>query len=505
MARLRPLLPPLAGIAALTALVAAAFGAGRLLNYDTAYSLLWGSELAGGSIPDVQVAYAPTQHPLATALGFLLTLPGTGGLPHGETAMAIWELLGLVFLGVLGWLVWALGRAWFGAGAGLVAAAIVLTREPVLSFGVRAYVDIPYLCLLLGALLVETRRPRAGGAVLGLLALAGLLRPEAWLFSLAYLAWLRHNGVLRPAHLAIAACGPGLWALTDLIQTGNPIASFTETHEAADKLGRVTGIQNVPETLPRRLGEILREPGLLAAAGGGVLAWLHLRDRARLPAVAGVLAVAAFVVLATAGLPILTRYLLLPATILAVFAGAGLFGWTQLEPGHRWRHRWMAFAALCAALFAGFGPGQVDRLQRTERALRDQRAILGELRTLSPAVAGPCRATVPNRRPVPHLAMWTGHPPTASARRRRTAATRCRRSPRRLRRSRRSSSSTPATPSPTCRRSPPAPRRCGDAGGCSPAAAAEHPPHQGQRTVTVFGAVITPARPESPAQPATTV
>ena len=55
-------------------------------------------------------------------------------------------------------------------------------RVPVLDFGARAYVDIPFLVLVLGALLAETRVPRSGGPVLALLALAGLLRPEAWLF-----------------------------------------------------------------------------------------------------------------------------------------------------------------------------------------------------------------------------------------------------------------------------------------------------------------------------------
>ncbi len=411
MARLRPLIPPFAAIAALTALVALAFGDGRLLNYDTAYSLLWGSELAGGHVPNTEVAFAPTQHPLATAFGALLTLPGLGDAPHGEAAMAIWEGLGLVLLGTLGWLVYRLGKEWFGVAAGLAAAAIVLTREPVLSFGVRAYVDIPYLCFLLGALLVETRRPRAGAPVLILLALAGLLRPEAWLFSLAYLAWLRHHGELRISHFVWAACGPLIWALTDLVQTGNPIHSFTATENAAEKLGRVTGIENVPETLPRRLGEILREPGLLAAAGGGLLSWFLLRERTRMLAGAGLLAVFGFVVLATAGLPILTRYLLLPAAILAIFAGAGLFGWQRLERGDPWRARWIAFSAICALAFAFFAPNQAHRLDRTADALRDQRAILGELQALSPAVTGGCRPSVPNRRPVPHLALWTGRSP----------------------------------------------------------------------------------------------
>ncbi len=409
MARVRPIIPALLGVLAITAVLLLTFGDARLLNYDTAYSLLWGSELASGHIPDLTVTYAPTQHPLATALGALLTLPGLGDAPFGETATVLWELLGLVFLGVLGWLVFALGRAWFGVGAGVVAALIVLTREPVLSYGVRAYVDIPYLCFLLAALLVETRRPKAGTPVLILLALAGLLRPEAWLFSLAYLAWLWRGDALQPAHLAWAASGPALWALSDLIQTGNPIYSFTETHETADRLDRITGIQNVPQTLPRRLGEILREPGLLAAAGGGLLAWFKLRDRARLPAAAGVLAVLAFIVLATAGLPILTRYLLVPGTLLAIFAGAGLFGWQRLDRDDPWRAPWIGFAVVCAVAFIAFAPRQLHLLQRTHHALADQRAILTELRELSPQVGSGCSITVPNRRPVPQLALWTGN------------------------------------------------------------------------------------------------
>ena len=81
--------------------------------------------------------------------------------------------------------------------------------------------------------------------------------------------------------------------------------------------------------MPRRLGEILREPVLLGAAGGGLLSLWLLRDRARLGAAAGVAALVAFCVLAAAGLPILGRYLLLPAAILAIFCGPGAFGWLR--------------------------------------------------------------------------------------------------------------------------------------------------------------------------------
>lgn len=410
MAAARRLLPALFGTALLSVLVAAFYGRGRLLNYDTSYSLLWGSELARGQIPDITIPFAPTQHPLATLLGALLTLPGTGPVPHAGAATAAWELLAIVFLGALGYLTFALGRHWFGAGAGVVAAAVLLTREPVLSYGIRAYVDIPYICLLLGALLVESRRPRAGRPVLVLLALAGLLRPEAWLFSLIYLAWLWRGGSLRREHLLWAACAPLLWAASDLIQTGNPIHSFSATQSSAEELGRVTGITNVPATLPRRLGEILRVPGLLAGAGGGLLALLLLRDRARALAAAGVIAVLAFVALAAAGLPILTRYLLGPAAILAIFAGAAVCGWSRLAPDDRRRRPWQTFAALCLLAFAVLGANQWQRLTGTRHALVTQRAILTELRTLAPLAGSGCPVGVPNRRPVPQLALWTGRP-----------------------------------------------------------------------------------------------
>ncbi len=74
---------------------------------------------------------------------------------------------------------------------------------PVLSYGVRAYVDVPYVLLVLSALLVESRRRRAGAPVLVLLALAGLLRPEAWAFSGLY--WLYLAATCAPRRLADAA------------------------------------------------------------------------------------------------------------------------------------------------------------------------------------------------------------------------------------------------------------------------------------------------------------
>jgi hypothetical protein len=407
----RSIVIPAAVSVALAALVAAVFAPARFVNYDTEYALLWGHDLLHGRTPDYGVPFAPTPHPLATALSAVLSLGGTG---FAETVL---ELLAFLALGVLGWLVFALGRAWFGTAAGVVAAAVVLTREPVLSYGVRAYVDIPYMCLLLGALLIETRRPRAGTPVLVLIALAGLLRPEAWLFAGAYALWLWRGGALRTEHLVLVVAAPVLWALSDLAITGDPLHSLTGTRSTAEDLGRITGLQHVPATLPRRLGEILRVPVLLGAAIGGVLTLWRLRARAALGAVAGVVAVAAFCVLAAAGLSILTRYLLLPATILALFCGAGVAGWTALAREDPWRARWMALAALTVVALAAFVPSQVHRLRSTRAALVTQTHILSELHDLATSrlPGPPCAVTVPNRRAVPQLALWTDRRPGAVA------------------------------------------------------------------------------------------
>ena len=192
-----------------------------------------------------------------------------------------------------------------------------------------------------------------------------------------------------------------LWALSDLLITGNPLHSLTGTRDTAADLGRVTGLQHVPTTLPRRLGEILREPVLLGAAIGGVLSLWRLRERrgVLLGAAAGVLAIVAFCVLATAGLSILTRYLLLPATLLAIFAAAGVFGWLELPREDPWRARWIAGAALTAVAMLAFVPSQVDRIRNTRAALVAQTKILDELHDLAPrgALRDRHRAQPPRR------------------------------------------------------------------------------------------------------------
>ncbi|MEA2392885.1 MAG: hypothetical protein QOJ82_776 [Solirubrobacteraceae bacterium] len=379
-----------------------------LVNYDTLYALVWGRDLAHGTLPDYDVSLAPTPHPLATLAGAILSPLGAAG------AIGATLVLAFAWLGALGWVTFRLGEAWVNRAAGVLAAAIVLTRRPVLDFGSRAYVDIPYLVLVLGALLLETRRRRAGAPVLALLGVAGLIRPEAWLFSAAYLVWLWIGGVRDPRLWALAAAAPVLWALSDLVVTGDALHSLTGTRDTAQRLDRITGLGEVPLTAPRRLGEILREPVLFGAAGGGLLALTFLRSRVALGAAAGIVAMAAFCVLAGAGLPILGRYLLLPATLLAIFAGAGAFGWAELPRGHPWRRRWAWFGAVTLLGLLAFAAPQAGRIGALRDALRIQDAIQGDLHALTPKMRCP-PVTVPNHRPVPLLALWLDAPPARIA------------------------------------------------------------------------------------------
>jgi hypothetical protein len=125
--------------------------------------------------------------------------------------------------------------------------------------------------------------------------------------------------------------------------------------------------------------------------------------------VAGVLAMLAFAVLATAGLSILTRYLLAPAAILCIFCGVGAFGWLELEAGDRRRRWWKWAAAAVGIALLAFVPGQIDRIGRLRDTLARQDQIQGDLARLVRArdIGASCRPlAVPNHRPVPLLALW---------------------------------------------------------------------------------------------------
>jgi hypothetical protein len=423
---------PAAWVAGVSAVLLLLFPVG-FPNYDTIYALVWGRELAHGMSPDVGSALPPTPHPLTELLGLVTT-------PLGDGAIAVTMVIAYAVLGLIGFFVYRLGAIWFDRWIGGVAAAIVLTRAPFLSNGLRAYIDLPYIALCLAALLVEAKRPRAGWPVLALLALAGLLRPEAWLFAGAYWLWLtfdlrsggssdriasksptgilslgrwrldwrRERGTRELVWLAVLAiAGPVLWALFDAITAGDPLYSWFGTKETVETLERKTGPVDLVLYGPRALGEVLQWPGMVGAAGGIVLGLAFLRRRSGFGVAAAFLALLAFAILACGGLAILPRYTMLAAAILAIFAALGLLGWRLLPKQHPWRRWWIAFAAVVALMFVVWAPNQWDLDSRVDTDLTNQARIEDDLTDLVDADAFEplCgKIAVPNHRAVPRLA-----------------------------------------------------------------------------------------------------
>jgi hypothetical protein len=437
-------LTPAAWVAAVTAVLLLVFPVG-FPNYDTIYALVWGRELAHGVSPDYGAALPPTPHPLADFLGLIAT-------PIGDGAITVTMVVAYASLGLVGYLVYRLGTLWFDRWIGALAAAIVLSRAPFLSNGLRAYVDLPYIALCLGALTIEAKRPRAGWPVLALLVPAGLLRPEAWLFSIAYVAYLalspesspdeetrksleradtQSAGLIRPALVrarnflvsphggalvVLALAAPLLWVLFDGITTGNFLYSLTGTQETVETLKRQTGPADLILYGPRRLGEVMQWPGMVGALGGVVLGFAFLRRRSALGLVAVVLSLGAFALLACAGLAIIARYTMLSGALLSIFVALALLGWRLLEPDNPWRGRWQIFAGLVLLVFIVWLPNQWDLDSRVDTDLTNQARIEGDLTGLVDAGAfeqplcGPI--AVPNHRAIPRLAFGLEVKPT---------------------------------------------------------------------------------------------
>jgi hypothetical protein len=436
-------LTPFLWIAGITAALLLIFPTG-FPNYDTIYALVWGREMAHGASPDYGAALPPTPHPLADLLGAIAT-------PIGDGAITVTMVVAYVSLALCGYLVYRLGVIWFDRWIGIAAAAIVLTRAPYLSNGLRAYVDLPYIALCLGALTIEAKRPKAGWPVLALLALAGLLRPEAWGFSIAYLLYLcvdpnklqrsqgerapleptdtQKAGLIRsafvgargalspppPTLVALALAAPIIWILFDGITTGNFLYSLTGTQSTVETLDRRTGPVDVALYGPRALGEVLQWPGMIGAFGGVILGWLYLRRRSVLGIAAALLALLGFAFLGAAGLAIIARYTMLAAAILAIFVAVALLGWRLLEPGHPGRRPWQVFAAIVALMFVIWLPNQWDLDSRVDTDLTNQARIENDLTDLVDAGAfNPLcgQVAVPNHRAVPRLAFGLEVKPT---------------------------------------------------------------------------------------------
>jgi hypothetical protein len=329
---------------ALTALAAATlvgfFVRPTFPNYDSYYSLLWGREVLHGTLPSFDAYRAPTEHPLAIAFGAVLALVG-------DEADRIMVFATFVSFVVLAAGMYRLARASFGTLVGLIAAGLVCTRFDFPFLAARAYIDIPYLALIVWAVALEASGRRRGTPVFVLLAAAGLLRPEAWLLSGLYWLWCFPPATWsrRVGYAALTAVGPVVWTAVDFVVTGDPLFSLTHTSGLAEELGRQRGLSEIPAATVQFLSSLDKVPVFYAGILGVLIGVVLVPRRIGWPLVMLVAGMGTFVLVGLAGLSVIDRYLLVPSLMVMVFAGVTLGGWSMLRPGAL-RTAWAVVATL---------------------------------------------------------------------------------------------------------------------------------------------------------------
>lgn len=410
MAWRRPTLPSvllpalvIAGVALLVGLVYSPW----YLNYDTRYALLWAQDLAGGFSPEYEAPFAPTPHPGWNALAML-------ALPFGEGADDAMAWAVLLSFGAVVWLVFALGRELFNVWVGVAAALVVLTRAAMLRDVVLAYLDVTFGALILAAVLLEVRRPRRGPAVLAVLTVAGLLRPEAWALAGLYLAYLVRAGLerrdlVRYAGLVLVA--PVVWFVSDAMITGDALHSLNGTAALAEENERRRSLSDVPYWTLQYLGFTLRVPVLIGVLVGVWFAWRRRIARSHIPLVVAGLLVLGFAAGPIFGLPLIGRYMRTPSMLLAIFYGAACLAWLSLRPSPE-RTRWAVAGVVCIALSLIYIPPTYERLAGLEGRRDREARFYGGLRGI--ATSAPVQAafaacpdvTASDHRPVPYLRWW---------------------------------------------------------------------------------------------------
>jgi hypothetical protein len=378
-------------------------------TYDSFYALLWGRDLLHLQLPDFDVYRAPTEHPLAIAFGALCSIFGQSG----ARLMVLGSIVSFVAL-TAG--LFRLTRLCFGALVATLAALLMLTRLYDANLAAQGYLDIAYIALIVWATAFEVERPRRGTPVFVLLALAGLLRPDAWVLAGVYWLWCAWParaalmaradrggiaggssprvdrvgaiGSVQPAnrraaatdpsprrligYLALVLAAPLLWVALDTIVTGDPLYSLHSTAVLAAELERTKGFTSVLAATWRYLVRIDKLPIVLGGLVGAVLGvWLAPR-RARVPLAVMALLLLVYVAEGAAGASVIDRYMMGAAALLLPFCALAIGGWSLLREGSLLRRVWM-LAGAALVVYGAVAAVSVTSLSnaRTSLAYRD--------------------------------------------------------------------------------------------------------------------------------------
>jgi hypothetical protein len=336
----------------------------------------------------------------------------------GDSSAKAMVALTLLSFGFLTWLVHRLGAELWNPAVGIVAALVVVSRPTLDRFALIGYQDIAFAALVVWALLLETRRPKGGAAVLLVLALAGLMRPDAWLLSVLYVAYLwRDLEPRRRAQLsALALLAPALWIAQDWIITGQPLHSLHGTKTLAGEVNRRRPPLSIPKRTAWYYKLLLLWPLAFGVPAGLVFGWLYARKRFTLLVGVAAVLTAWIVLTSVVGLSLIQRYLVTPGALLAVVYGLCVFGWMKLRPDQS-RQVWKGVGLLALAFSLAYIPAQASKLRSIKHTMTGEARNYADLKLVgnSPAVRARFKrcgtiSTI-GHKAMPDLRWWLDGPP----------------------------------------------------------------------------------------------
>jgi hypothetical protein len=213
------------------------------IAYDPYSWVIWGRETAHLNLDTQHAATAVKPLPI-----FITTLLA----PTGSAEPVMWLVVSRAGALLALALAFRLGRRLGGVGAGIIAAVGLAGCNQVISYLFMNGMSEPMAAAAFLAAADNALQDRRR-STLGCLAVAGLLRPEAWFFLFGYCAWLglRASMPRRLLLAVIAVVIPASWFVIDWFGSGHLLRSegpASQQSQGGPLLTREPGLATVRET-----------------------------------------------------------------------------------------------------------------------------------------------------------------------------------------------------------------------------------------------------------------
>jgi hypothetical protein len=342
------------------------------MGYDAWAWMVWARELAH---LDLATTAGPSFKPLPVIVVAPLTVLGGAAPALWLAAMRACAVGSLV-------LAYRLGSRLANPLAGAAAALGLALSADLYRTALLGSAEPALIALTLGA--VDRHLAGRRDWPLVLVAIAGLIRPEAWVVLAAYglYVWFDEPR-LRPLAIAAVVLPPALWLGLDWAGSGDPLHASSTATEATE--GSAANASVPALEVLRRAADAVIVPTLVLAAVGFAEA-VRRRDRRVLAlAVLALAWIAIVAVMAEAGFTGTRRYLAAPAAGICVVAGVGLAWLLAHVPAGRSR---VLVAGAIAALALVPALLRAREEARTLSVARHQADQLDELRQAVAKVGG---------------------------------------------------------------------------------------------------------------------